>query len=103
MNCPWHTTWCDYHIEDLSSPPEEIDETMVDEDRMILMREMNMHVLSGIRSFNNQRSPIVFTCTSHVHECTHNTFLVTSQESRSGIVNCGSGKEHCICSELFDP
>ena len=40
-----HMTWFDYHIEASSSPPEEIDKNMVDEDRLILMREkMNMHV-----------------------------------------------------------
>ena len=63
-----YTTWFDYDIEALSGPPEEIDKNMVDEDRMILMREkMNMHVLSNIRSFNNQRSLIMFTCTIHRH------------------------------------
>ena len=40
-----HTTWLDYHVEDLSSPPEETDKKMVNEDRMILMRKKtNMHV-----------------------------------------------------------
>ena len=83
-------TWLAYHIEYLSSPPkeigkevsgpsEEIDENMVDEDRTILMREKtNMHVLSNIRLFNNRRSLIVFICTNHRQEQTHNTFLVTS-------------------------
>ena len=85
-----HMTWLDYHIENLSSPPKEIDEevsgppeeidkNMLDEDRMILVREKtNMHVMSNIRSFNNQSSLVVFTCTGHRHKWTHNTFLVTS-------------------------
>ena len=97
-----HVTWLNYHIEALSGPPEEIDKNMVDEDRTIPMREtMNMHVLSNIRSFNNQGSLIMFTCTDHQIEQTHNTFLVTSYESRSSIVAHGLGKEHCIYSELF--
>ena len=79
MNCAWHMTWLAYHIEALFSPPEEIDKNIGDEDRMILMREkMIMHVLSNIRLFNNHRSLIVFTCTSHRHKQTHNTTLVTS-------------------------
>ena len=73
-----HITWLDYHIEAVSSPPEETDRNMVHEDRMILMREkMNMHVLSNIRSFNNQGSLIMYTCANHKIEWTHNTFLVT--------------------------
>ena len=73
-----HTTQLDYHIEALSGPPEEADKNMVDEDRVILMREeMNICELSNIRSFNNQGS-LVFTCTNHQIEQTHKTFLVTS-------------------------
>ena len=34
-----HMTWLNYHIEASSGPSEEIDKNMVDEDRMILMRE----------------------------------------------------------------
>ena len=61
-----HMTMFDYHIEALSSPPEEIDKNMVDEDRTIQMREkMKMYVLSNIRSFNNQRSLIMFICIGH--------------------------------------
>ena len=63
---PEHMTWLDYHIEALSGPSEEVDKNKVDEDRMILMREKtNICVLSKIRSFNNQGSLIMFTCTDH--------------------------------------
>ena len=73
-----HMTQLDYHIEPLSSPPEEVDKNMVDEDRMILMREkMNVCVLNNIRSFNNKGSLVMFTCTDHQIEETHNIFLVT--------------------------
>ena len=72
-------TWLDYQIEDLSGSPEvdkkvfgpleEIDDNMVNEDRMILMREkMNMWVLGNIGSFNNQRSLMMFICSGHRHE-----------------------------------
>ena len=65
--------------EEVSGPPEEVNDNMVDEDRMILMREkMNMHVLGNTRSFNNQRSLVMFTCTGHRNERSHDTFLVTS-------------------------
>ena len=58
-----------YQIEGLSGPPEEIGKNMVDEDRMITMREkINMCVLSNIRSFNNQRSLLIFTCTDNEQE-----------------------------------
>ena len=73
-----HTTGFDYHREALSSPPE-VDKNMMDEDRMIQVREKrNMCVLGNIRSFNNQGSLIMFTCVNHEHEQTQNTFLVTS-------------------------
>ena len=75
-----HMTGFDYHVEALSSPPEEIDKNMVDEDRTIQIREkMNMHELSNIRLFNNQRRHLIlFTCINHGLEQTHNTFLITS-------------------------
>ena len=74
-----HMAWLDYHIDALSSPPEEVDKNIVDEDRMILMREkMNMCVFSNIISFNNQGSLIMLTCTDHQIGWTQNTFLVTS-------------------------
>ena len=71
--------WADYHIEALSSPPKEVGKNMVDEDRMILMREkMNVHVLSNIRSFNIEGKLFMFTCTNHPVEWTQNSFMVTS-------------------------
>ena len=74
-----HTTGFDYHREASSGPLEEAGKNMVDEDRMIQIREkMNVCVLGNIRSVNNQGNLVVFTCVNPGHGWTHNTFLVTS-------------------------
>ena len=43
----------------------------------------------------------MFTYIDPGHKQTHNTFLVTSWESKSGIVACGVGKGLHFYSELF--
>ena len=74
-----HMRGFDYHREALSSPPEEVNKNTVNEDRTIQMRQkMSLYVLGNIRSFNNQGSPLMFTCVNCGHEQTHNSFLVTS-------------------------